>query len=146
MIVPCARTWGRGKKETLSGESRHESTIRLDRLQWRSGPHAWGGVGVVQANVLAVAILSSSGNGVIAYDIVPQVDGFLLQGRWAYTSDTQVSTEILYRVRNGTIPGPSGSEEVSWEEKARRAFRPSRFQVPPSLLPGGGPAPGTGIR
>lgn len=69
------------------------------QLQWRSADLTWTGVGVVQGNVLAVAILSSSGNGVIAYDILPWEDGYVLHGTWAYVCDVEVSTETLTRIQ-----------------------------------------------
>jgi len=68
------------------------------QLQWRSGPNLWTGIGVVQGNVLAVAMLAG-GDGVLAYAIESTDDDIVLRGIWAYAADTRLSTENLYRTR-----------------------------------------------
>lgn len=71
------------------------------QLQWRSGLHVWAGNGIVQGNVLAVALFGSTGNGVVAYEILPQPNqGLMLHGVWAYANETEVSTEVLVRIKN----------------------------------------------
>jgi hypothetical protein len=64
-------------------------------IEWYSGGKTWQGVGVMQANVLAVAILSQHGSGVIAFQIEQDLHGVSLVGKWAYASDLEVSVETL---------------------------------------------------
>jgi hypothetical protein len=83
---------------TYGGEAEISHAGSLLTIRWKSGQNVWQGVGLLHDGVLSVAIEGSKGRPTVAqYAIDTTASPLTLRGKWAYPSDTSVSSETLTR-------------------------------------------------
>jgi len=83
---------------TYGGEVEITHAGSLITVRWKSGDKVWQGVGLLHGGVLSVAIEGTSGRPAVAqYAIDTTASPLTLRGKWAYPSETSVSSETLTR-------------------------------------------------